>query len=91
MSINHTSASDASPASLKGDMEKGITETSSHEVPVTHGESKEVFGQLSFWRKLANYGVELRGVQPVPEAERTDTRYVNVATWLGASMLCLLP
>lgn len=83
--------SEKSPGSSKGDAEKGVSEQSIHEVPLRNGESSELFGQLSLWQKLANYGVELRGVQPVPEEERTDTRYLNLATWLGSSMLCLLP
>ncbi|TVY21373.1 Purine-cytosine permease fcyB [Lachnellula arida] len=91
MSNDHSSTSEKSPESTKGDTEKGIPEQSIHEVPLGNGESSELFRQLSLWQKLANYGVELRGVQPVPEEERTDTRYLNLATWLGSSMLCLLP
>lgn len=92
MSVPHSTDGDSSPVSAKGDEEKNMAETKTDIVAdVAAGESTEIFGRLSVWRKLANYGVELRGVEPVPEAERTDTRYLNVGTWLGASMLCLLP
>lgn len=89
--MDHKPVGEELTKSVDSDTEKGIAESATHEVPVTQGESNEIFGQLSVWRKLASYGVELRGVQPVPVEERTDIRYLNVGTWLGASMLCLLP
>jgi hypothetical protein len=45
----------------------------------------------NLWEKLLNAGVELRGMQPVPEALRTDTRYLNICTILLSSMTSLLP
>jgi hypothetical protein len=91
MSTDHASGSDAALGSLKGDMEKGIPEPSVQDADVAHGITTEVYGPVSLWKKLANYGVEIRGIEPVPEIERTDTRFLNVGTWLGASVLCLLP
>ncbi|KUJ10418.1 putative purine-cytosine permease FCY2 [Mollisia scopiformis] len=91
MATNLKHPSDGISTSMKSDTEKGIPEPASQELSAIHEESTEIFGQLSIWRKMANYGVELRGVQPVPVEERTDTRYLNVGTWLGASMMCLLP
>jgi len=72
-------------------MEKGVPETTVHDTDIAPGQSIDVIGPVSFWRKLASYGVELRGIEPVPEIERTDTRFLNVGTWLGASLVCLLP
>lgn len=69
------------PADLPGDVEKGGTS-------VTPGESEEVeVGPVSWWKKLAAYGVETRGVQPVPLNERTDRTGYNIFTfWWTASL-----
>lgn len=91
MSIDRSNASDTSPSFMKRDIEKSFPETLSAEVHNGNGETSELFGKLSLWQKLSSYGIELRGVQPVPVEERTDTRYINVGTWLGAAMICLLP
>ncbi|RDW91687.1 putative purine-cytosine permease FCY2 [Coleophoma crateriformis] len=92
MSVYRSTDGESSPTSAKVDEEKNLAESTTNTLSnVAVGESTEIFGQLSVWQKLANCGVELRGVEPVPEAERTDTRYLNVGTWLGASMLNLLP
>ncbi|KAL7623597.1 hypothetical protein AAE478_005149 [Parahypoxylon ruwenzoriense] len=45
----------------------------------------------SFWAKLSNHGVEMRGAEPVPVEKRTDTRYINVFTIFATSMTSLLP
>ncbi|KAI1372398.1 permease for cytosine/purines, uracil, thiamine, allantoin-domain-containing protein [Hypoxylon crocopeplum] len=45
----------------------------------------------SFWAKLSNHGVEMRGAEPVPVEKRTDTRYVNVFTIFATSLTSLLP
>lgn len=91
MSHDHQSVSDSPPSIMKADVEKGIPKSSTEDVLVAQDKSIDLFGKLSVWRKLADYGVELRGVEPVPVEERNDTRYLNVGTWLGASVLCLLP
>lgn len=74
---------------IKGDIEEHASKIVVQDV--AQGESINFFGPAFFWQKLANYGVELRGVEPVPEVERTDTKFINIGTWLGAAMLCLLP
>lgn len=45
----------------------------------------------SFWRKVANLGVELRGLEPVPAELRTDRRYVNILTLFTTTSIGLLP
>ena len=46
--------------------------------------------QPSRWRKLASYGVELRGVQPVAIEERNDKRPINIFSfWFTASLTLL--
>ncbi|KAH7025676.1 permease for cytosine/purines, uracil, thiamine, allantoin-domain-containing protein [Microdochium trichocladiopsis] len=45
----------------------------------------------TWWAKLSDNGVELRGAEPVPVEKRTDTRYVNVLTIFATSMTSLLP
>lgn len=74
------------PASRSGsvDVEKSAYETT--QTPV-HGESKPI---LTGWRKLASYGVELRGVQPVALEERTDKHPINLLSFwctVGLTML----
>ena len=90
MSSKDNSVSGVDPLSAKEDMEKGHHTTLASEVLIVEGET-DVINKLSFWRKLASYGVEIRGVQPVPAEQRTDTRYLNVFTLFSTSMCCLLP
>ncbi|KAI1765039.1 permease for cytosine/purines, uracil, thiamine, allantoin-domain-containing protein [Hypoxylon sp. FL1150] len=45
----------------------------------------------SFWAKFSDYGVEMRGAEPVPVEKRIDTRYVNVFTVFATSLTSLLP
>lgn len=44
-----------------------------------------------FWQKVVNFGVELRGLEPVPPELRTDTRYVNILTLFSTTSIGLLP
>jgi hypothetical protein len=39
-----------------------IPNAATEELSVGHGESHEIFGKLPLWRKMANYGIEFRGV-----------------------------
>lgn len=74
------------------DVEKGATETSSRGTSEI-GEVDDLFETppSSFWAKLSDHGVEMRGAEPVPVEKRTDTRYINVFTIFATSMTSLLP
>ncbi|KAI0106869.1 permease for cytosine/purines, uracil, thiamine, allantoin-domain-containing protein [Daldinia grandis] len=77
---------------LAQDVEMGPKESSSA-VMSEVGEIDDQFQapRSSFWTKLSNHGVEMRGAEPVPVEKRTDTRYVNVLTIFATSMTSLLP
>ena len=45
----------------------------------------------SFWQKLVNLGVELRGLEPIPLELRTDENYVNILTLFSKTSMGLLP
>ncbi|TAQ89285.1 hypothetical protein B7494_g2368 [Chlorociboria aeruginascens] len=41
----------------------------------------------SFWKKLSQWGVEIRGIVPIPTEERTNSRYINIfSIWLAMSV-----
>ncbi|KAJ5682704.1 hypothetical protein N7462_005869 [Penicillium macrosclerotiorum] len=42
-------------------------------------------------KKLATAGVEMRGLEPIPEERRTHTKYYNIFTLFGGSFLSILP
>lgn len=52
--------------------EKGPT------VDIDTVESQTVISPNSWLSKAAAWGVELRGITPVPFEEKTDTRYINI-------------
>lgn len=45
----------------------------------------------TFWEKLLDAGVELRGAEPVPPEKRTDTQYLNTFTVFATSLTSLQP
>lgn len=67
-------------------------EKSAYNSPVESIKEEDAAVRRFPWlRKLATYGVELRGIVPVPLEKRTDTRVVNIfSLWFTASC-CLLP
>lgn len=76
------------------DVEKGPKEATSSTEPSEVDEIEDQFFQApksSFWAKFSDYGVEMRGAEPVPVEKRTDTRYVNVFTVFATSLTSLLP
>lgn len=81
----------------KNDIEKaGVLNSATEVAEPTEGlEDIDRFSrklsQYPILRKLVEYGVELRGVQPVPEALRTDTRFINIFTVFATPMCSLLP
>ena len=86
------------PSSINGsDPEKGIKATSevqpALDVDVVEGESELVprSGFDKVWKILSSSGVELRGVQPVPEELRTDSAFNKIFTVWCTSLLCPLP
>jgi hypothetical protein len=40
--------------------------------------SQSLHGKPSWWEKVISWGVEERGVTPVPVKERTDDRFINI-------------
>ncbi|KII95691.1 hypothetical protein PLICRDRAFT_96749 [Plicaturopsis crispa FD-325 SS-3] len=59
--------------------------------PEAASEPIPIVGPRSLWARLASWGVETRGITPIPVAERTGTAYVNVfSIWFSMS-LNLLP
>ncbi|KAF2491278.1 putative purine-cytosine permease FCY2 [Lophium mytilinum] len=79
------------------DIEKGhVVDTSTPiagDVEIIESESplmsKGIFSKL--WKLLSATGVELRGVQPVPEEQRTDLQYNKIFTVWFTSLICPLP
>ncbi|KAH8601416.1 purine-cytosine permease FCY22 [Bisporella sp. PMI_857] len=53
--------------------------------------SAEEHKESSYLRRLASYGVELRGIAPVALKDRTDTRAINVFSFWWTVSLGLLP
>jgi hypothetical protein len=58
MSSKDNSVSEVDPPSVKEDMERGHHTTLALEVLIVEDET-DVINKLSFWRKLASYGVEI--------------------------------
>lgn len=81
----------------ESDPEKGIksiTETQpTQNVDVAEGDSHVVAKSSSnkIWKVLLSSGVELRGVQPVPEELRTESAFNKIFTVWCSSLLCPLP
>jgi hypothetical protein len=70
------------------DMEKGSMESPA---PVPkEGETQMVWGS-AFLTKFGLSSVEVRGITPIPEEERTDARAVNVFSLWFSMSLNLLP
>lgn len=56
--------------------EKGAPSSTVADINVV--ESQNINPTHSWLSKVAAWGVELRGITPVPFEEKTDTRYINV-------------
>jgi len=63
------------------------------DVDVIEGESQVLSNPTldKIWKFLSASGVELRGVQPVPEELRTDSAFNKIFTVWCTSLLCPLP
>jgi hypothetical protein len=75
---------DTSSQQSSEDLEKKmvIVETA----PAEQGEVEK----LPWWHRLASFGVETRGVEPVALKDRTDTRPFNIFSfWWTASLTML--
>ncbi|CAK7216718.1 hypothetical protein SCUCBS95973_002901 [Sporothrix curviconia] len=95
--------SDPSTDAVVADVEKGVdnakgTKIASEVHPVTDVEVIEGESRLlksapldRLWSFLSSSGVELRGVQPVPEELRTDSAFNKIFTVWCTSLLCPLP
>lgn len=89
--------SDPSTEAVATDPEKGEkVNTEAHlmtDVEILEGDS-ELLKSPTFdkiWTFLLSSGVELRGVQPVPEELRTDSAFNKIFTVWCTSLLCPLP
>ncbi|KAF2760057.1 hypothetical protein EJ05DRAFT_492481 [Pseudovirgaria hyperparasitica] len=73
------------------DLTDDIEKTQIHSASATELASGEKSSVRSpFWLKVKHDLFEVRGIQPVPEDERNDTRYINVFTlWLSMSLSVL--
>ena len=66
------------------DVEKRAADSA---VESTTEESQCIEVSQPWWKRLASYGVETRGVQPVPLEDRNDTRPFNIFSfWWTASL-----
>lgn len=88
--MSSTPASGSDPE--KGEkVEFGVTSVA--DVEVTEGESQvldsSALGRV--WKVLLASGVELRGIEPVPEELRTDSAFNKIFTVWCTSLLCPLP
>jgi hypothetical protein len=83
----------ASPkVSSAGDAEKAEKDNHVQAMHVAEGENKRhvsIWSQI--WRVLSDHGVEMRGIEPVPEQLRTDTAFNKIFTLWFTSLLCPLP
>jgi hypothetical protein len=71
------------------DIEKNDASTSDVVVSESTA-SNALYKGRSWWSKLVSWGVEVRGITPVPVEERTDTRLVNIFTvWFTMSVSVL--
>jgi hypothetical protein len=55
-------------------------------------EHQRIEGEIEnvWWLRLVSWGVEIRGVLPVPVRERTDARFVNIfSLWFTMSVTIL--
>lgn len=73
---------------LENAKKKRTDESSSEIVVVESGDDNK---KLPVWKWLAKWGVEVRGIDPVPPEERTKTEYSSIF-FMWISILCnLLP
>ncbi len=70
------------------DLEEGKGEQSK---PV--GDSQETLHARvrRLWTRLATWGVELRGIRPIPVEERTDTKLISIFSFWFSMSCNLLP
>lgn len=73
---------------LEKAQQKGLDESASEVVVVEAGGSNK---QLPLWRWMAKYGVEVRGIDPVPADERLKTNYHSIFFMWMAILCNLLP
>jgi hypothetical protein len=77
----------------KTDLEKGEqkgSDISTSDVVISESQSYND-SKVSLWRWLAKWGVEVRGIEPVPVEERVKTDYYNIF-FMWISIMCnLLP
>lgn len=73
--------------------EKGTQSPTGTEVAldVDVGESQNYSPKKSWVSKVLSWGVELRGITPVPPEERTDRRFINVFFVWWTMSINLLP
>jgi hypothetical protein len=79
------------------DIEKGSADTKFADAVPVEGETIE--GETAVvpsfwsgaWKYVQNSGVELRGIEPVPEELRTDTAFNKLFSFWCTSLLCPLP
>lgn len=78
----------------KTDLEQGDHEVSSISIndgAATNAQFYDAKPKHRVWRWLANQGVEVRGIEPVPLEERVKTNFYNIF-FMWTSIMCnLLP
>lgn len=65
------------------DVEKNLPTA---DITVSDSESKN-----AWWSKISTWGVEVRGIVPVPIEERTDGKFVNIFSLWWTMSVSLLP
>lgn len=55
----------------------------------SEGDSSILYGK-TFWGKLRTWGVELRGIVPVPVEERIDGHFINILSLFSTMSLNIL-
>lgn len=86
--------SSLSEPNIPTDMEKQAQQAqqSKHDAELESDlDSKASILSNSITRKLLKYGVEENGVYPIAVAERTDTKYIKVATLWAAMNVGIIP
>jgi hypothetical protein len=72
------------------DAEKGLPSTLDIEVvDIESGLENDILPHTarSFWKKLSHWGIEIRGILPIPAEERMNTRYINIfSMWFTMSV-----
>lgn len=75
------------------DMEKSPatkTVTKEEVLESLEGDTSNLVGPQTIWTRLKYWGVELRGIVPVPIEERTDAHFVNIFSLLFTMSLNVL-